>query len=469
MVAGVRVYSPDALLPERARAWLEAADLQFDTCDSPAALARLPGADVADVVYVPPGRDLDAGRAAEMIEHSAASHFGILSAESGLVIHRAHRAALSLFYRPFEHQADAAVYAKGGSYRTDYGSGQVPLPRQVYLGLTQRCNRTCTFCVSRSFAYDLLSVAQVKRLCEELRGAVDFVALTGAGEAMMHPQFWDILDVLCERLPGIQFKMNTSGLALPRTARRLLGYPIKNITVSLNAATEPTYRRFVGPGFDAVLKGIETLVQARAELDRGDLHLCLSMVLMNSTIAETAQLATIAAELGIEEIQGIYLMINDDTLAAESPWHEPDRSNALLAQAARHAAALGVRASLPPAFQTGELRRDRDQSTSLPTMQGQRCTEAWSTVYVRPDGHIMSCPYMDRAMGSIRTQPLAEIWNGESYRDLRQGLVEQNHCQECRSCCGFNETGSVDEYQSHWLGERRPSEPIHPDRLWERR
>jgi MoaA/NifB/PqqE/SkfB family radical SAM enzyme len=461
VVPDLRVYSISLSLPDRARALLAESSASYQVFDDLSRFSRDCGEDVVDVVHVPLAGHLDIERSAKLIGVSPARRFGILSEEAGLVVHRAGKDALRLYYRPVTAQADERVYVTGAEHRIRYGADRdVPAPRQVYLGLTQRCNRSCTFCVSRSFDFDLLSVLEVERLCAELAGSVDVVALTGAGEAMTHPRFWEIMDLLCERLPGVQFKMNTSGIALTRKASRLLQYPVKNITVSLNAATESTYERFVGPGFPAALKGVAALVGARAAARREDLRICLSMVLMRSTVGETAALARIAAELGVEEIQGIYLMINDDVLAAESLWHEPEHANTVLAAAARQAAALGVLASLPPPFNAGETCTDRAQLTSLPTTQGQRCTEAWSTVYVRPNGEIMACPYMDRAMGDTRGQTLAEVWNGQPYRELRRGLVSQDYCSECQHCCGFNEAGLADEYWSHWLGERRPQRPL---------
>lgn len=420
-------------------------------------LARPADDATVDVIHVPRGDALDPARARQMLARSSAARFGILSDDAGLVLHRPDRDALQHFYRPFVGQADESVYMAGAHSRRDVPDGAlVPAPRQVYLGLTQRCNRSCSFCVSRTFEFDRLSISQIDELCEQLAGEVDVVALTGAGEAMTHPEFWEIMDRLCDRLPGVQFKMNTSGVALTRKASRLLTYPVRNITVSLNAASQPTYEQFVGRGFHAVLDGIAALVHARAEMRRTDLSLCLSMVLMNSTVGEVAQLATIAAELGVEEIQGIYLMINDDDLAHESPWHQPERSNELLSAASRHAAALGVRASLPPPFNQAGMSISRDQVASLPTTHGQRCTEAWSTIYVRPNGEVMACPYMDRAMGDIRRQSVTDVWNGPEYASLRQGLRSSESWPECRHCSGFNEQGTVDEYWSHWLGVRRP-------------
>jgi radical SAM protein with 4Fe4S-binding SPASM domain len=419
------------------------------------------GVEVIDLLHVPVGAAIDRQLGRRFASSSRGARLGILSDSAGVHVASASRAAVERFFHPRGDQDDLSVYESGARFLSGGGGGdEVPLPRQVYLGLTQRCNRSCSFCVSRTFHYDWLSMDQVREVAEALRDDVEVIALTGAGEAMMHPQFWEIADMLHELRPDVRFKMNTSGVALRRNADRLMRYPFKNITVSLNAGTPETYERFVGPGFHVVLNGIETLVAARVRARCDDLRLCLSVVLMNSTVVEMPRVVEMAFELGVEEVQGIYLMLNDDRLAPESPWHEPERSNEWLDWTERRAAALGVHASLPPRFRTGDSRADRAQTASLPTTQGQRCVEPWSTTYVRPNGDVMACPYMDRNLGSLRRSDLASIWRGREYQRLRQSLVSGERWEECRHCCGFNETGSVNDYRAHWLGTRRPQGTI---------
>jgi radical SAM protein with 4Fe4S-binding SPASM domain len=432
--------------------------------DAPEALTSTDGLDDLDVdlLYSPPGQELDAELGAQFASCARAPRMGILSPKLGTVLTSASHAALRQYFLARGPQDDESVYQAGAQFRAkrDEEHEAVPLPRQVYLGLTQRCNRSCSFCVSRTFAFDMLSLEEIERIAHGLKGSVEVIALTGAGEAMVHPEFWEAIDLLSEMLPGVRFKMNTSGVALVKNARRLVQYPVKNVTVSLNATNEETYARFVGRGFHAVLRGIEALVDARAEAARSDLRICLSMVLMNSTVGESSDLVRLGFELGVEEIQGIYLMVNDAELADESPYHQPVQSNAALDEARDWAKALGVKASLPPKFRIGGSAAGAAQAASLPTRQGQACVEPWSTVYIRPDGEVLPCPYFERSLGSIRRADLATIWSREPYQDLRRQLVSGDYCDECRHCCGFNESGSVDDYRSHWIGTREPVVPV---------
>lgn len=414
-----------------------------------------------DLLYVPRDRMLVQPLGLAFAAMVDAPRAGVLTCRDGVVLHRGRPDQLGVFFGARGPQADSRVYEHGAAIRREYTTnGGVPAPRQIYLGLTQKCDRSCDFCVSRTFDFDILSCEEVERIVQELDGDLDVVALTGAGEAMMHPDFWTILDRLHDGFPRATFKMNTSGLSLLRSSERLLEYRIKNITVSLNAATDETYRLHVGPGYKAVLRGLERLVRARTDRRALDVRLCLSMVLMRSTLPELARMVRLAFELGVEEVQGIYLMIHDGALAHDSPWHDQETSNNFLTEAEELAERLGVIASLPPKFGANASIGER-QVASLPTRQGHLCSEVFSTAYIRPDGGLTPCPYYDDVLGNSRVDDgLLGVWNGPRYSQLRRAIVTGTAPLPCQTCAGFSEGGRVDDYASHWLGTRVNANPV---------
>lgn len=455
----VRIFVPtggaDELVDRRARGLLTLPD---DTLVEVVSLADPPGASSPaelDLLYLPLGRTLDQALGLAFVEAVRSPRAGVITTD-GIVIHRGPPSRLATFFRARGAPADAQVYDAGPSIRAAFAQhpGTIAPPRQVYLGLTQKCDRTCDFCVSRTFAFDLLCMVEVDRIIDELQGEVDVIALTGAGEAMMHPDFWAIFGRLRDGFPDATFKMNTSGLSLIRHSDRLLDYPIKSITVSLNATTPETYGSHVGPGLKAVLTGIDRLVDARDRRSAVDVRLCLSMVLMGSTLPELPRMVRLAFELGVEEVQGIYLMIHDGQLASESPWHDQAASNAWLDEAEETGRYLGVMTSLPPRFGATAATSDH-QHASLPTSHGHRCTEVFTTAYIRPNGELTPCPYFDTTIGDSRaTDSLLAVWHGSAYTGLRRDIVTGDLPAPCRSCAGFSEGGRVDDYASHWLGAR---------------
>ena len=417
--------------------------------------------ELIDLLYIPANHAFDSVLGRSFAAKTQAKDIGVYVESMGPLIMQGGKYVLQRFFADRTSRHDIPVYEAGKIIRSRWKKtkqDEAPLPKQIYLGLTQICNRSCSFCVSRSFSPAMLSLDVIRGLAKQLRDDVYVIALTGAGEAMMHPEFWRIVDILSENIPNVQFKMNSSGVALGKAAERLLQYPFRNITISLNAATPDTYHRFIGGSFEQVMTSIKKFVVARAlSASNATPTLTLSMVLMNSTVSELPDFVSRAFELGVEEIQGIYLMVNDSELEMESPWHQPERSNSFLDLASERAAKLGVGVRLPPRFNEGSCSSGRFQPSSLPETQGQACVEPWSTIYIRPDGDIISCPYSEKPLGNILNSDLEVIWNGHLYRGLRESLLERDYWDMCEHCCGFNEVGRVDDYLSHWLGERKPS------------
>lgn len=357
----------------------------------------------------------------------------------------------------------AQPYIDGALARKAHGSSDTsPTLTQIYLGLTQKCNRHCSFCVSRSYSSSNLTLSDVERLLADgVMADVKVVALTGAGEATVHPQFFDVLELILARKPDVVFKMNTSGvtLARPEMAKRLMSYPFSNITVSVNAATEETYRLTVGEGFPRVLEGLRNLVAAR---DLAGAHTSVegSIVLSRWTLPELFDFVDLMADLNVDRAQGIYLMLHSPDMAADSPLVDVVASNRDMQRAAERARARGLTLDLPPPFRSSEHQGHPYQTASLPTMQRQHCVEPWSTVYVRPNGDVIPCPYTERTLGNIHRSSLAAVWNGAEYAELRGCLDGGNLHRQCRHCCGFNEGGSVDDPWSHVLERINGSEDI---------
>jgi len=124
--------------------------------------------DDLDLLHVPAHGELPLPRAGLLAERSGLARIGVISDEAGLVLTSASRAAFACFVRGRDDQADAGVYATGAEIRAGAShASSLPLPRQLYLGLTQRCNRSCVFCVSRTFAVDALEVHEIRDLAQE--------------------------------------------------------------------------------------------------------------------------------------------------------------------------------------------------------------------------------------------------------------------------------------------------------------
>jgi uncharacterized radical SAM superfamily Fe-S cluster-containing enzyme len=98
----------------------------------------------------------------------------------------------------------------------------------ILVEITNACNLSCKVCYSDSRGDRILPVElfeeHIRRLVAQ-KGGLDSVQLTG-GEAMLHPQFWEMLSFL-HRQDGVKkIYLPTNGilLARPETADRLLPF-----------------------------------------------------------------------------------------------------------------------------------------------------------------------------------------------------------------------------------------------------
>jgi len=138
-------------------------------------------------------------------------------------------------------------------------------PYILELELTRRCNLRCVHCYARaedrSFTEEL-SLPEIDRLLDQGREAgIGDLSLTG-GEALLHPDFFAVLDGALSRGYETRFVTNAT-LVDERMLRELCQRPIKLVTVSLDAVTPEVHERIRGPGSHGpALRGIERLLDA---------------------------------------------------------------------------------------------------------------------------------------------------------------------------------------------------------------
>ena len=136
------------------------------------------------------------------------------------------------------------------------------------LEITDRCDLACGHCLraivpEHSPRARDLDFALIERLVGEARDlGIAYVGITG-GEAMLHPRFLDILDVIVDA--GRPYHFLTNGLGLPAFIPRWLQRPerrekLRAICVSLDGATAETHDAIRGRGtFHRTLAGIAVL------------------------------------------------------------------------------------------------------------------------------------------------------------------------------------------------------------------
>ena len=71
------------------------------------------------------------------------------------------------------------------------------------------------------------------------------------------------------------------------------------------------------------------------------------------------------------------------------------------------------------------------------------CILPWIHFYANPDGNVLPCCIGDHRLplGNVQKNSIAEIWNSDQYKLMRQNMLSGKRCKECTSCYQSEDAG----------------------------
>ena len=209
-------------------------------------------------------------------------------------------------------------------------------PLWVQLEISNRCNIACTFCAmhgpgrytmdgfavtgeSDAFGYDEgvarwlrdqlrtreMSMAVFRAAVDQTRaeGAEDF-NLCGLGEPTLNRAYPDMIKYI--RGTGARVSLDTNGslLLAPGAVEKLIQLGLHGLHVSVNAASEATYRRVNGTrnSLRSIQEMLQRLTRAKVEARSDEPHLLLSMVVTQDNCSEIVPFARFADSVGARQV-----------------------------------------------------------------------------------------------------------------------------------------------------------------------
>lgn len=318
---------------------------------------------------------------------------------------------------------------------------RLPLPEELYLEVTNRCNLKCTTCPqSWGMPEDSadLTPERARELLDQLP-TVRRVVLHGIGEPTLNPRLPEIVEVVKER--GAYALFNTNALLLRgRLLERLVRSGLDEIRVSVDAATPETYNLVRGSDlFTRVVANVKAFTRVRSQMGSLTPRISLWMTGMKSNIRELPDLVRIAAESGISEVYIQRLVFSDRNRARQGEalygqMEDPEREG--LARAEALARELGV------TLRGSSEALPAEEAPGLADRPWSACRRPRSLMYVTANGNVLPCciapftdaPYASIVQGNTHRVSLEEIWNGERYRDWRARMNSDEPPAACRGC-----------------------------------
>jgi radical SAM protein with 4Fe4S-binding SPASM domain len=322
------------------------------------------------------------------------------------------------------------------------GMGCIGFPSHPVWEMTTACNLHCIHChVSGGRpADDELTTDEAKHLLDELSSVSEFqmMAFTG-GEPLVRQDLFELL-AYSQALGFTNTLATNATLIDDDVARRLRCYGVVIAAVSLDGLDAATHDYVRGqPGtFEATLRGMRAL-------RRAGILLHINITAMEYNMDQIEPMMDLVDELSA----GILLMyqlvpvgrgrgIEDAALDLDAN----ERLIHFIAQAQRTTRAI-IEPVAGPQYWPYLLQRsgiDGGPLLSLAETVFHGCSAGRGFVYVKPNGEVWPCPFIEISCGNVRQTPFSRIWaTAPLLQDLRARETRlDGRCGDCtyRRLCG---------------------------------
>jgi radical SAM protein with 4Fe4S-binding SPASM domain len=344
-----------------------------------------------------------------------------------------------------------------------------PIPDEISLQLTFRCNLRCSHCYQRNeqgFFRDWspsrqrteLDVEVVERVLSATAENRAKLFLWG-GEPLMHSKFGEVAKLL-QRYPRT-VNMCTNGLLFGRKVDDLLTIGENlNLLVSLDGFGDD-HDALRGKGtFVRTVKNIEMMLDIkRSGGFNGELS--LSCMVSHVNVGKMYEFMEWAENLGVNTVyfqfpwyisedvanamddvyQESFSWLQPHTETARPTWHSytyrlPPEQLPVLRDSMRQLAARKwkIRVRYQPQLEEDEVN-DFILGTSRPAQRRSKCLAVSNRLEVHADGNVSSCKFFPEfVVGNLYDTDMVELWQSPSFRKVRTILATNGMMPVCSKC-----------------------------------
>ncbi len=323
-----------------------------------------------------------------------------------------------------------------------WGQGCIGFPAHPVIEITAACNLRCIHCHTSGGgrADDELTTEEVKRLLGQLAEIDEFrmVAFTG-GEPLVRDDLFELLAYA--KALGFTNTLATNGTLIDDdVARRLRDCGVAIGAVSLDGFDAEThdYVRNQPGAFEEALQGVRAL-------SRAGIPLHINITAMDYNIDQLEPLMALVDELETAILIMYQLVPVGRGRGIEEAALDLGANERLIRFMAR--AQRELRAIMEPVagpqywpFLLQGAGIDGGPLLRLAETVFHGCSAGRGFVYIKPNGEVWPCPFVEVSCGNVREIPFKTIWEtAPIFQDLRAREERlRGQCGECqyRKLCG---------------------------------
>lgn len=291
------------------------------------------------------------------------------------------------------------------------------MPAYYFIDPINICNLRCPLCPTGrgilARPRGRMTVADLKRIVDEIAPYAYRVELYNWGEPLLHPQIFDMIKYVSQRRISVGLSSNLNHLDADM-ARRLVESGLSQLVVSIDGATQDSYGAYRRRGKLAdVLRNLELLLETRRTLKLRTPFIIWRMLIGKHNEREVEAVRTMAYEIGVDSFSTGMLFV--DT-------HDPKQ--------------VGQWLPTDPAYSGYDYREEKLENV-------WDCHDLWEGMVINWDGGVAPCCWLHDAQcdfGNVTHQTIRQIWNGPNYVSARRVIGRRGRrpndvptiCDRCR-------------------------------------
>ena len=300
------------------------------------------------------------------------------------------------------------------------------LPLTIMVEPASFCNVKCPLCptglglIKRK---PLMSMENFKKIIDELGETTIHLRLWNWGEPLLNPEFYEMIRYAKKRKIFVNTSTNSFFLN-DANAKKIVDSGIDEIIISLDGASEETYKRYRKKGsFKKVIAAIRTLVNEKREKKSKCPTIRIQFVVMNHNEHEIKKMYDLANSLGVDVLFFKSVGTMDIDVKEDIKKYLPSN------KFSRYE------------INQGQLKRKQRVNN--------KCNIIWEEMVVNTDGSVVPCcndAHNRYSFGNAFKEPIKKIWNNQRYVSFRKQILKNKKMIPiCKNCPGNNKGTGISE------------------------
>lgn len=318
----------------------------------------------------------------------------------------------------------------------DFQLPETSVPILVQLGLTYRCNLQCRHCYALYRRdRDEFTLNEISVLAAELYDAGSAAVVYSHGENMIRKDFHDAARIFAERDFYQTLMLNGFYVHSAADATRLVDAGINRTMVSIDSSDPSVHDGVRGKAgaFDRALSAVERLLAAGVQT------VGFSCTIDRHNYDDIPDIVALALRSGVHAVSFMQNRYNLRDVFNRSLWlRYAEVCKQIYELMLTHRGRLDIYTHDPFMLTLLDDRLDDNMARS-DFIGANLCNVGTSMVSIDPVGNVTGCNFISEAIGNVREEPFAAIWNRlvERYSDRKQ--PPRGACSNCgvlSSCMG---------------------------------